>query len=142
MTALGEACRRTAATVDAWPREATLRAVAGDPFAFRLVLLDADGQPVDVSLWEWAATVHATSTLRLDFEWAADEGGVRLWLRGDDTARCAIGQPLGFDVACRQPAAGEGTVVLAGTMTVRARVTDQLRSDPDAAPREGELVPA
>jgi hypothetical protein len=141
MSALAEGCRPSA-TVDAWPVEATLRAVAGDPFAFRLVLLDGDGQPVDVSLWEWAATVHATSRLRLDFEWAADEGGVRLWLRGDDTARCAIGQPLGFDVACRQPAAGEGTVVLAGTMMVRARVTDPLRSDPDAAPLEGELVPA
>ena len=127
--------------VDAWPLEATLRAVAGDLFSFRVVLLDDDGQPVDVSTWLWAATV-TTGSLRLDFEWAADEGGVRLWLRGDATARCATGIALAFDVACRQPAAGEGTVVLAGTMMVRARVTDPLRSDPDAGPREGELVPA
>jgi hypothetical protein len=132
----------SAPVVDAWPLEATLRAVAGDPFAFRLVLLDGDGQPVDVSLWTWAATVHATGTLRLDFEWAADEGGVRLWLRGDDTARCATGTPLAFDVACRQPAGGEGVMVLAGQMTVKARVTDPLRSDPDTAPREAELVAA
>jgi hypothetical protein len=139
MTGLAEGCRP--ATVDAWPVEATLRAVAGDPFAFRLVLLDGDGQPVDVALWEWAATV-STGTLRLEFEHAADEGGVRLWLRGDATARLAPGKPASFDVACRQPAAGEGVMVLAGQMEVKARVTDPLRSDPDAAPREGELVGA
>jgi hypothetical protein len=127
--------------VDAWPMEATLRAVAGDPFSFRLVLLGDDGQAVDVSLWTWAATVYATSTLRLDFEWAADEGGVRLWLRGDDTARLAVGQPLAFDVACRQPAGGEGVTVLAGQMMVKARVTDPMRSDPETAPRVEELVP-
>ena len=79
--------------VDAWPMEATLRVVAGDPFAFRLVLVGDDGQPVDVSLWTWAATV-TTGTLRLDFEWAADDTGVRLWLRGDDTARLTAGKPL------------------------------------------------
>ena len=33
-------------------------------------------------------------------------------------------------------------MVLAGPMLVKARVTDPLRSDPDAAPREGDLVPA
>jgi hypothetical protein len=130
-----------ATVVDAWPLEATLRAVAGDPFSFRLVLLDADDQAVDVSLWTWAATVYASSTLRLDFEWAADDTGVRLWLRGDDTARLAVGKPLAFDVACRQPAGGEGVMVLAGQMMVKARVTDPLRSDPDTGPREGELVP-
>jgi hypothetical protein len=130
------------ATVDAWPLEATLRAVAGDPFAFRLVLLDDDGQPVDVSLWTWAATVVGSSRLRLDFETAADEGGVRLWLRGDDTARLPVGPALDFDVACRQPAGGEGVMVLAGQMFVKARVTDPLRSDPDTAPREEDLVPA
>jgi hypothetical protein len=127
--------------VDAWPMEATLRPVAGDPFAFRLVLLDSDGQPVDVSLWTWAATV-TSGRLRLDFEWAADEGGVRLWLRGDATARLPVGRPLPFDVACRQPAGGEGVMVLAGDMVVKARVTDPLRSDPDAGPRAEELVSA
>jgi hypothetical protein len=129
------------AVVDAWPREATLKAVAGDPFSFRLVLLDADGQPVDVSTWSWAATA-TTGTLRLDFEWAADEGGVRLWLRGEVTARLQPGRTVAYDVAVRQPAAGEGLMVLAGQMEVKARVTDPLRSDPDAAPRDGELVPA
>jgi hypothetical protein len=130
------------ALVDAWPMEATLRAVAGDPFAFRLVLLGDDGQAVDVSLWTWAATV-TDGTLRLDFEWAADDAGVRLWLRGEDTARLTPGRPLKFDVACRQPAGGEGVMVLAGPMMVKGRVTDPLRSDPGAAPgREEELVPA
>lgn len=127
--------------VDAWPAEAELRAVAGDPFSFRVVLLDGDGQAVDVSAWIWAATV-TTGTLRLDFEWAADEGGVRLWLRGDATARLQPGRAAAFDVACRQPASGEGVMVLAGPMLVKARVTDPLRSDPDAAPREGDLVSA
>ena len=127
--------------VDAWPVEATLRAVAGDPFAFRLVLYADDGQPVDVSLWTWAATVYATSGLRLDFGTAADDTGVRLWLRGDDTARLATGKALAYDVACRQPAGGEGVIVLAGEMMVKARVTDPLRSDPETAPREEELVP-
>jgi hypothetical protein len=131
----------TAATVDAWPLDATLRAVAGDPFAFRLVLLGDDDQPVDVSLWAWAATVVGRGGLRLDFESAADEGGVRLWLRGEDTARLPVSTPLDFDVACRQPAAGEGVMVLAGQMTVRPRITDPLRSDPGTAPREEELVP-
>jgi hypothetical protein len=127
--------------VDAWPLEATLRAVAGDPFAFRLVLRDSDGQPVDVMAWDWAATVTAGS-LRLDFGWAADEGGVRLWLRGDETARLPLGRPLAYDVACRQPAAGEGVTVLAGQMLLRARVTDPLRNDPETVPREEDLVAA
>jgi hypothetical protein len=131
----------SAALVDAWPLEAELRVVAGDPFAFRLVLLGDDGQPVDVSAWTWAATV-TDGTLRLDFEWAAYEEGVRLWLRGEDTARLTPGRPVAFDVACRQPAAGEGVMVLAGPMLVKARVTDPLRSDPDTAPREEDLVPA
>ena len=129
------------AVVDAWPVEATLRPVAGDPFSFRVVLLGDDGQPVDVSTWLWAATV-TTGSLRLDFEWAADDTGARLWLRGDATARLPTGRPLAFDVAVRQPAAGEGVMVLAGQMMVKARVTDQLRDDPDTAPREEDLVPA
>ncbi len=33
-------------------------------------------------------------------------------------------------------------MVLAGQMEIKARVTDPLRSDPETAPREGELVPA
>jgi hypothetical protein len=33
-------------------------------------------------------------------------------------------------------------MVLAGQMMVKARVTDQLRDDPDTAPREEDLVPA
>lgn len=129
------------AVVDAWPLEATLRAVAGDPFSFRVQLLDSDGQPVDTTAWTWAATV-TTGSLRLDFEWAADAEAVRLWLRGDATARLPTGLLLAFDVAVRQPAGGEGVMVLAGQMMVKARVTDPLRSDPDTAPREGELVRA
>jgi hypothetical protein len=131
-----------APVVDAWPMEATLRAVAGDPFAFRLELLDEDGAPVDVSGWAWAATVLGGGGLRLDFEWAADDTGVRLWLRGDDTARLPAGPALAYDVGCRQPAGGEGVTVLAGQMIVKPRVTDPLRNDPETAPREEDLVPA
>lgn len=127
--------------VDAWPLDATLRAVAGDPFSFRVQLLDGDGQVVDVSAWTWAATV-TTGQLRLNFEWTADAEGARLWLRGDDTARLPPGKPWPYDVACRQDAAGEGVMVLAGQMIVKARVTDPLRSDPETAPREEDLVPA
>jgi hypothetical protein len=126
--------------VDAWPARATLRAVRGDPFAFRLVLRDEQGDPVDVSLWEWRATV-STGSLRLDFEALADEGGVRLWLRGDDTARLSTLRAWPFDVTCRAPSAGEGVMVLAGEMVLKARITDPLRHDPDAAPRDDELVP-
>jgi len=129
------------AMVDAWPIEVTLRAVAGDPFAFRLTLLDEDGSAVDVTLWTWAATVLGQGALRLDFEWAADDTGVRFWLRGDDTARLPAGPALAFDAACRQPAGGEGVTVLAGQMILKPRVTDPLRSDPGTAPREEELVP-
>ena len=127
-------------TVDAWPAEVTLRAVRGDPFAFRVILRDDDGQAVDVSAWEWRATV-STGALVLDFEWSADEGGVRLWLRGDDTARLSTLRAWPVDVSCRQPSAGEGVMVLAGTMLVRSRVSDPLRHAPDATPRDDELVP-
>lgn len=133
--------RRSDPVVDAWPVQATLRAVAGDPFSFRVQLLDGDGDVIDVSLWKWAATV-TTGRLRLDFEWAADDTGVRLWLRGDDTARLPAGKSWPFDVACRQDAAGEGVMVVAGQMAIKARVTDPLRSDPETAPREEDLVPA
>lgn len=126
--------------IDAWPARATLRAVRGDPFAFRLVLRDADGDPIDVSLWEWRATV-STGALRLDFETLADDTGVRIWMRGDDTARLSTLRAWPFDVTCRQPSAGEGVVVLMGEMQTKARITDPLRHDPDAAPRDEELVP-
>jgi hypothetical protein len=129
------------AVVDAWPVEVTLRPVAGDPFSFRAVLRGDDGQPVDVSAWDFAATL-TTGTLRLDFEWAADDTGVRFWLRGEDTARLTPGRPATYDVAARQPTAGEGVMILAGKVEVKGRVTDPLRSDPDTGPREGELVPA
>jgi hypothetical protein len=127
------------AVVDGWPQQATLRAVAGDPFSFRLRLLGPDGDPIDTSAWEWAASV-ATGRVRLDFETEADAAEVRLWLRGDVTAQLPPGKPWPFDVACRQPGAGEGVTVLAGDIVTKSRVTAPLRSDPDAAPREGELV--
>lgn len=131
-------------TVDAWPAEATLRPVEGDPFAFRLVLRDAAGGVVDVSLYEWRATV-TTGRIRLDFEAYPDEGGVRLVLRGEDTARLyaeRAGRPCPYDVACRQPSAGEGAVVLAGDVLVKRRVTDPPRHDPDLVPHDENLVPA
>ena len=130
-----------AALVDAWPVEAVLRFVAGDPFSFRVQLLDGDGQAVDVSTWTWAATV-TTGRLRLDFEWAADAEGVRLWLRGDDTARLPTGRAYPYDVAVRQQGAGEGVTVVAGTMLGKPRVTDPIRHDPDAVPADREPVPA
>jgi len=122
------------ATIDAWPEQVTLRPVAGDPFAFRLILRDSDGQAVDVSLWDWAATVH-TPRVRVHFEWSADEGGVRFWLRGDDTAQLSpFGKPWPFDVTGRQPTASEGTTVLGGQVITKARVTDPLRDDPELVP--------
>lgn len=119
--------------VDAWPVLATLRAVQGDPFSFRVQLRDPDGELADVSVWSWAATV-TTGRLRLDFAWAADDEGVRFWLRGDDTARLPTTKPSPFDVTCRQPSAGEGVTVLALQMWVKSRVTAPLRSDPDLVP--------
>jgi hypothetical protein len=127
-----------APVVDSWPVEATLRAVVGDPFAFRLVLRGADGDPVDVSLWEWRGTV-TTGPIRLDFESLADDTGVRLWLRGDETARLGRGE-WPYDVACRQPSAGEGVTVLRGMMALKPRVSDPIRHDPDVVP--AEEVPA
>jgi hypothetical protein len=121
------------ATVDAWPMQATLRAVAGDPFSFRVQLRDEQGDLIDVSLWEWGATV-TTGPLRLDFETAADDTGVRLWLRGDDTARLPLVKACPYDVACRQPSAGEGVTVLAGDLFVKPRVSAPLRSDPLLVP--------
>jgi hypothetical protein len=129
--------------VDAWPPEATLRVVKGDPFAFRVVLRDEAGEPVDVSVWEWRATVVTGFGLRLDFETAADETGVRLWLRGDDTARISTLTRSRFDVAARQPSAGEGVTVLAGDVLAKARVTDPIRHNPDEIPGlEPGMVPA
>lgn len=129
----------TRAVVDQWPIEATLRAVVGDPFAFRLVVRDPAGDPVDVSLWEWRATV-TTGPIRLDFESSASaDDGVRLWLRGDQTARLGRGD-WPYDVACRQPSAGEGVTVLAGMLALKPRVTDPIRHDPDVVP--AEEVPA
>jgi hypothetical protein len=127
----------TAAIVDAWPQRATLRVVAGDPFSFRLQLRGPDGDLIDVSGWEWAGSVYA-GRVRLDFETATEETGpaVLVWMRGDVTAQIPVGKAWPFDVACRQPAAGEGVTVLAGDLFAKSRVTDPIRSDPDAAPRE------
>lgn len=131
-----------AAVVDARPIRARLLAVSGDPFTFRLVLRDADGDPVDVSLWDWAGAV-TTGQITIDFEWRADDTGVWLGLRGDETVRLPVGRDWPFDVSCRQPAAGEGVTVLSGEMSTSRRVTAPLRDDPDARPgREDDLVPA
>jgi hypothetical protein len=131
-----------AAEVSAWPAEAVLRIVRGDPFAFRIVLRSAGGDPVDVSAWQFTGTV-ASDRARLDFEWQADEGGVNLWLRGDDTERLSTLRAGRFDVSAMQPAAGEGTVILAGLAKVKARVGAPMRNDPDVVPgREQEAIPA
>jgi hypothetical protein len=128
--------------IDLRPAAARLLGVAGDPFAFRLILRDPDGGPVDVTLWDWRATVD-TGRVRLDFEWAADDQGVSLWMRGDDTARIPTRGEFPYDVATRQPAAGEGQTVLSGLMSVERRTTDPLRSDPDLIPADApEPVPA
>ena len=127
--------------VDLRPTRARLLGVAGDPFQFRLILRDSDGDPVDVSAWTWRATV-STGRVRLDFEWAADDAGVSLWMRGDDTARIPEGREFPYDVACRQPTAGEGQTVLSGQMVMDRRTTDALRSDPDLTPADAEPVPA
>jgi hypothetical protein len=129
------------AEVDAWPAEAVLRIVKGDPFAFRVAILDAGGEPLDVSAWRFAGTV-ISDRLRLDFETAADDTGVEVWLRGEATARLTSLRPGRFDLAAMQPTAGEGVTILAGQVLVKPRVTDPLRNNPDLAPgRDEELVP-
>lgn len=128
--------------VDLRPATARLLGVQGDPFAFRLVVRDLDGDPVDVTLWDWRGTV-STGRVRLNFEWAADAGGVSLWMRGDDTARLPARGEFPFSVACRQPTAGEGQTILSGHMSVTSVTADPLRSDPDLIPADApEPVPA
>lgn len=129
----------TAQVVDLLPQRARLLAYAGDPFSFRIEVVDEDGDPsVDVSGWEWRATV-TTGNQRLDFECEGDETGVDVWMRGEDTARLPTsGREFPFDVTGRQPAAGEGTTVLRGEMTATRRVTIPLRSDPEAEPADAE----
>jgi hypothetical protein len=127
--------------IDLRPLTARLLGKAGDLFGFRLILRDSVGDPVDVTLWDWRATVDL-GRVRLDFEWAADAGGVSLWMRGDDTARIPERRDFPFDVACRQPTAGEGVTVLSGVMVMERRTTDPLRSDPGLTPAEAEPVPA
>lgn len=129
------------AEVDTWPAEAVLRMVKGDPFAFRLRVLDEAGDPVDVSAWRFAGTV-ASDRLRLNFEWAADDTGVDLWLRGEATERLTSLRAGRFDVSAMQPSAGEGVTILAGLVEVKPRVGAPLRNDPDIVPgREEEAIP-
>jgi hypothetical protein len=129
------------AEVGEWPAEAVLRIVKGDPVSFRVAILDAAGDPLDVSAWRFAGTLLDGARLRLDFEWAADDTGVNVWLRGDSTARLTTLRPGRFDLSCMQPAAGEGVTILAGQVMVKPRVTDPLRSDPGLTPgRDEELV--
>lgn len=128
--------------VDARPARATLYVTGGDPFTFRLVLRGEDGELADVSGWEWAGSV-TTGRLTLPFEFGPDDTGVWIGLRGDVTAQLPAGRAFPFDIACRQPTAGEGVTVLAGELTASPRVTPPLRDDPEARPgREDDLVPA
>jgi hypothetical protein len=120
-------------TVNLQPVRARLLAVVGDPFEFRVILRDPDGDPIDVTLWDFRATV-STGRVRIDFEWAADDTGVSFWMRGDDTARLPQDREFPFDVAARQPTAGEGSTVLSGEMVAARRVTDPLRNDPELVP--------
>lgn len=125
--------------IDLRPARARLLGVTGDPLGFRLYLKDEDGAVVDVSAWDWAATI-TTGRARLAFECYPDAAGVSLFMRGDDTARIPPRAEFPFDVAARQPTAGEGQLVLSGQVVLEARVTDPLRSDPDLAP--ADVVPA
>lgn len=123
--------------VNLQPVSARLLAYQADPFDFHL-RLTIDGAPVDVSGWEWRATIEA-GRVRIDFEWRTEDDGtgVRLWLRGEDTARLPLGREWPFDVTTRQLEAGEGVTVLRGTIKVAPRFTDPLRSDPDLVATPG-----
>ena len=111
-----------------------------DPVPVRVRVLDELGDTVDVSDWEWRA-VLTTGRERFDLETYPDEGGVTCYLRGDESARIPDGQEFPFDVAGRQPTAGEGITVLSGVMLGGRRTGAPLRSDPDAVPA-GAPVPA
>jgi hypothetical protein len=130
----------TPAVVDLQPQEVALLGIVGDPFSFHVRLLDDNDDPVDVSLWDWRATV-TTGSERLDFDARPEGDGLVLGMRGDTTIRIPSNREFPFDLTGRPPSAGEGVMVLRGQMTMGPRVTEPLRSDPDAAPQDEDLVP-
>lgn len=128
-----------APVIDLEPARVRVLFRCGDPLAFRVLVLDDEGDLVDVSLWSFRGTVD-TGRERLDFTLMPDEGGVTVWMSGDDTIRIPDGKPYPFDVSGMQAAAGEGVTLVGGDMQGSRRVSTPLRSDPDAVPAEG--VPA
>lgn len=116
--------------IDVRPVEVTWRIYQGDPQDLRVHLVLPDGTPADVAGWAWSAWI-ATQP-RTAFECYGEDDGVTLFLRGPDTYGL-IGRQWPFDVACRDPAAGEGRTVIRGTIMATPRVTDALRSGAEAS---------
>jgi hypothetical protein len=118
--------------VDLTPATVRLLAYAGDPFDLHLVL-SLDGAPVDVSQWIWAAWIAAPDGVVIPFLTESEPTGVRLYLRGQDTARLpARFSP--YDVTGRDPDAGEGRTVISGDIIAFSRVTPPLRGSAAVAP--------
>lgn len=96
----------------------------GDPQDLRLHLTIEDGSPADVAGWSWTARIGTMPPT--NFECLPEDDGVTLYLRGDETWNL-VGRWWPFDVAVRNPEAGEGVTVLCGQVLAKARVTDPLR---------------
>jgi hypothetical protein len=110
-------------TVDVRPESAALLIYEGDPAGFAIHLELADGSPADVAGWEWRAWISTSPPT--PFECYGEADGVTIYLPGRDS-RGLSGRTWRFDVAGREPSAGEGITVLSGTVTATRRVTDPL----------------
>lgn len=119
--------------IDRTPAEVTLKAYQGDAFDLHLVL-SVDGLPVDVSQWSWLAWIRIAGGVVIPFLWEPEPSGVRLYLRGQDTARLPALYSH-YDVTGRDPDAGEGRTVIAGRIIAYERVTPPLRAGAEIGPR-------
>ena len=115
------------ADVDLTPPLWSFRAYQGDPFDFAIAL-DVDGEPADVDGWQWAAIIRLRGGDVVAWECTGTPNGVELYLRGGDTMRLTSAASR-FDVAGRDPLAGEGRTVLRGQIAATARVTPPLRRE-------------
>lgn len=111
--------------IDSRPVNVTWLIMQGDPHDWRLHLVLLDGSPADVAGWSWAAWIGTNPPS--PFECFPEDDGVTLYLRGANTYGL-IGRYWPFDVACRNPLAGEGRIVLRGVIMATSRITQALSS--------------
>jgi hypothetical protein len=110
--------------VDLRPLSITWHMYQGDPQELRVHLVHQDdGTPADVAGWSWSARIATIPPT--PFECFGEDDGVTLYLRGAGTYNLG-GRWWPFDVACRNPDAGEGVTVLRGQVLATARVTEPL----------------